>query len=293
MKMHADELHIDVPLIRSLLAGQFPQWADLPIERLSYWGTDNAMYRLGNDMVVRVPRIDWAVEGVEDAHEWLPRLAPLLPLAVPIPLGKGRPAEGYPWPWSVYRWLEGANPEIGRLADPERLAVDLAEFVNTLHRIELADGPPSGRGGLLAARDDQTRSALAELREMVDTETLTEVWATALEAPVWSHPPVWVHGDLMPGNLILQRDRLVGVIDFGGVGMGDPACDLIPAWNLLPAGARNVFRDALDVDDATWERGRGWALSMSVIALPYYKETNIPLADTARHVIREVLAEQS
>ena len=289
--MHADELDIDVSLVRRLLAGQFPQWVDLPLERVPSAGTDNALYRLGDDMVVRLPRIESAVGGGDNAHEWLPRLAPFLPVAIPFPLAKGMPAEEFPWPWSVYRWLEGVNPTVGSVADPESLARDLAQFVKALHRIDLAGGPPATRGVPLAMRDDPTRTALAALRGMVDTDAITAAWEAALRTPAWSRPPVWAHGDLAPGNLLLRDGRLAAVIDFGGVGVGDPACDLIVAWNLLPAYARGAFRAGLGVDDATWDRGRGWALSVALIQLPYYKDTNPALAANARHVIREVLAD--
>jgi aminoglycoside phosphotransferase (APT) family kinase protein len=290
-KMHENELETDASLVGRLLSAQFPHWAELPIERVPSSGTDNALYRLGDDMVVRLPRIDWAVEGVENAYEWLPRLAPLLPVAVPVPLAKGNPGRGYPWPWSVHPWLEGENPTVGAIADPDALAKDLAEFVGAMQRIDLTGAPPAGRGVPLAERDEPTRAALAQLQGMVDTEAVTEAWEAALRTPEWSGAPVWVHGDLAPGNLLLRDCRLAAVIDFGGVGVGDPACDLMPAWNLLPPEARGVFRAALGVDDATWDRGRGWALTVALLQLPYYKDTNPPLAASSRHVIREVLAE--
>jgi aminoglycoside phosphotransferase (APT) family kinase protein len=249
------------------------------------------LYRLGNDMAVRLPRIDWAVEGVDKEHEWLPRLAPLLPVAIPVPLAKGMPAEGYPWPWSVYRWLGGENPTIDRIADPDSLAKDLARFVEALHRIDPTGGPPATRGVPLAMRDHPTRTAIADLQGTIDTHATTIAWDAALQTPAWSGPSVWVHGDLAPGNLLLQDGRLTAVIDFAGLGVGDPACDLMVAWNLLPANARNVFRADLGVDDTTWGRGRGWALSVALIQLPYYRDTNPALAASARHVIREVLAD--
>lgn len=290
--MHADEVHTDVPLVRRLLATQFPDWAALPLARVPSSGTDNALYRLGDDMVVRLPRIDWAVAGVDREQEWLPRLAPLLPVAVPAPLAKGRPAEGYPWPWSVYRWLDGENPAVDRVADPDSLARDIARFVRASQPLDPAGAPPAGRGVPLAARDGPTRTAIAALHGMIDTEATTAAWDAELQTPAWPGPSVWVHGDLSPGNLLLRGGRLAAVIDFAGVGVGDPACDLIVAWNLLPAETRPVFRAELRVDDATWARGRGWALSVALIQLPYYKDTNPALAANARHVIGEVLADR-
>src|SRR6188472_9271 len=210
-KMHANELHTDAALVGRLLSAQFPHWAELPIERVPSSGTDNALYRLGDEMVVRLPRIDWAVDGVENAYEWLPRLAPLLPVAVPVPLAQGEPAEGYPWPWSVYPWLQGENPTVDRIADPQALANDLALFIEAMHRIDLAGGEPAGRGVPLVERDAQTRAAIAELRGLVDTDAVTDAWEAALRTPAWSGPPLWVHGDLAPGNLLLRGGRLAAV----------------------------------------------------------------------------------
>jgi aminoglycoside phosphotransferase (APT) family kinase protein len=292
-KMHADETPTDVPLVRRLLAAQFPEWAAFPLEPVLSAGTDNALYRLGNDMVVRLPRIHWAVGGVDKDFRWLPLVAPLLPLAIPAPLAKGKPADGYPWNWGVYRWLQGENPTVDRIRDPDSLARDVAQFVDALHRIDVAGGPPASRGVPLAMRDDPTRTAIAALEGTIDADAVTAAWDAALRTPAWSGPPVWVHGDLLPGNLLLQGGRLTGVIDFGEMGVGDPACDLIVAWGLLTPEARNVFRAELDVDDATWARGRGWALSIALIALPYYRDTNPALAATARHLIREVLADHA
>jgi aminoglycoside phosphotransferase (APT) family kinase protein len=292
MRMHADELHTDAALVRRLLAAQFPHWAELPIERVRSSGTDNALYRLGDDMLVRLPRIDWAVGGVEKDVRWLPKLAPLLPVSIPVPLAMGEPDGDYPWTWGVYPWLHGENPPLGGVAVIESLTREIANFVNALHGLDLSGGPPARRGRPLAeVQDSEARAALAELREMglIDVDAATEAWEEALEAPQWAGPPVWVHGDLLNGNLLLREGRLTGVIDWGGAGVGDPACDLIVAWGLIPRELREVFRAAVGVDDATWARGRGWALSVGLIALPYYKETNPTLAAIARRLIDEVL----
>ncbi len=290
-RMHADEADIDVSLVRHLVGGQFPQWAGLPVESVDSSGTENAMYRLGEDMAVRLPRRKGAVGDVEAEQQWLPRLAPHLPVAVPAPLGRDGPAEGYPWNWSVYRWLEGENPVAGRIAEPGPLAEDLGKFITALRGIDPVDGPLSGRGVPLATRDAATRAAIEELHGIIDTEAATAAWEEALRIPEWSGPVAWVHGDLSPGNVLVDRGRLSAVIDFGCVGVGDPTVDLIVAWNLLPAEARGVFREALRADDTTWARGRGWALSISLIQLPYYWDTNPVLAANSRHVIREVFAD--
>ncbi|MEU8994612.1 aminoglycoside phosphotransferase family protein [Streptomyces caniferus] len=286
---------IDDDLVRRLIAGQFPQWAGRAVERVASGGTVNAMYRLGDAMVVRLPLVRGGAQDVAMEREWLPRLAPWLPVAVPEVLGGGEPAEGYPWPWSVYRWLAGENPEAGALSEPLLLAEDLAGFVATMRSITLPGAPAAHRGGPLATLDASTRAAIEELRgipqEGIDCDAAAAVWEDALRAPAWDGPPVWLHADLMPGNLLVDGGRLTSVIDFGCMGVGDPACDLFPAWNLLPAQARQVFREALDVDDASWARGRGRTLSQALIALPYYRRTNPAMAHNARHVIRAVLGE--
>ncbi|MFF0414365.1 aminoglycoside phosphotransferase family protein [Kitasatospora sp. NPDC004745] len=291
--MHADEWDIDEALVRALLAERFPQWAGLPVERVDSAGTNNAMYRLGADMVVRLPRIPAAAEDIAKEHAWLPRLAPALPVPVPAPLGVGGPVAGYPWPWSVFRWLDGANPVAGRAEEPALLAGDLAGFVGALHRVDPAGGPAAYRSEPLAERDGQTRAAIAGLHGIVDTRAATDAWEAALEAPGPSGPPVWIHADLQPGNLLVSGGRLSAVIDFGCAGLGDGAVDLIPAWYVLPAAVRGDFRAAVGADDAAWARGRGWALSIAVAELDYYRETNPVMADIARYVIAQVLAEHA
>jgi aminoglycoside phosphotransferase (APT) family kinase protein len=295
-QMHPGMYPIGDDLVRRLIAGQFPQWAGLAVERFASGGTVNAMYRLGDDMVVRLPLVQGGADDVLLEQEWLPRLAPYLPTPVPEVLGDGEPAEGYPWPWSVYRWLTGENPEAEALSEPVLLAEDLAEFVAAMRSITLPGAPQAHRGGRLASLDAETRAAIEELRgipqEGVDCDAATAAWEEAVQAPGWEGPPVWLHADLMPGNLLVHDGRLSAVIDFGCLGVGDPACDLFPAWNLLPSIAREVFREGLSVDDATWTRGRGRTLSEALISLPYYRKTNLAMARNARHVIRTVLGEE-
>jgi aminoglycoside phosphotransferase (APT) family kinase protein len=298
-KMHQDEVEIDVSLVGRLLAGQFPEWAGLALQPLRPFGTDNALYRLGDDMVVRLPRRERTSRTLENERRWLPRLAPLLPLAVPVPLAEGMPAEGYPFAWSVYRWLKGESATPERITDLGQLAADLAQFVAALQRIDPTGGPSPGehnffRGVPLAKRDAATRAAIASLDGEIDVDAVTAAWEEALRAPEWQRPPVWIHGDLDARNLLVENGRLSAVIDFGGLGVGDPACDVMVAWKVLSADTRDSFRAALSVDGATWARSRGWALSQAVIALAYYtEETNSVLVAEAQRWMAEVLADQA
>lgn len=296
-KMHADEVEIDVSLVGRLLAAQFPRWAGLPIRPVLSRGTDNALYRVGDDMVARLPRRERTVGTLEKERRWLPRLAPLLPLAVPLPLANGMPAEGYPFTWSVYRWLRGEDATMQRVTDPKRLATDLAQFVAALQQIDSAGGPSPGehnffRGEPLAARDASTRAAIASLRGTIDVGNATAAWEAALRSPEWDRRPVWIHGDLDSRNLLLEQGRLSAVIDWGGLGVGDPACEVMVAWKVLSADTRDIFRAALSVDESTWARARGWALSQALGALSYYTlETNPVLVLEARRWLTEVFAD--
>ena len=296
VKMHEDEMETNTSLVKRLLTIQFPEWVDLPIEPVPSAGTDNALYRLGEDMVVRLPRIPGTTEQVDKEQQWLPILAALLPLTIPVPIAKGIPGEGYPWHWSIYPWLDGKNATNTRFTNPHQAVTKLAQFIVALQQIDTTGGPPPGahnfyRGVPLAERDTQTRAAIANLHGLLDVATVTEAWEEALQTPAWHGSPVWIHGDLQPGNLLVQQGQLSAIIDFGGLGVGDPACDLMIAWNCLSAETREVFRAALEVDEATWARGRGWALSMGLIALPYYQNSNPVLANIARYAINEVLAD--
>ena len=295
--MHADEVDTDAALVGRLLAAQFPEWADLRVKPVRPLGTDNTLYRLGDDMVVRLPRRERNSGTLEQERRWLPRLAPLLPLAVPVPLAEGMPDEGYPFAWSVYRWLTGENATMERVTDLSRLATDLAQFVAALQRVDPTDGPPPGehnafRGVPLATRDAATRNAIASLHSAIDVCAVTAAWEVALRAPDWRRAPVWIHGDLDSRKLLVEQGRLSAVIDFGCLGVGGPACDVMVAWKVLSADTRDSFRTALSVDEATWARGRGWALSQALMALSYYTlETNAVLVREAQRWLAEVLTD--
>jgi aminoglycoside phosphotransferase (APT) family kinase protein len=289
-KMHADEVDTDVSLVRRLLAAQFPQWADLPIEQVDSAGTVNAIYRLGDNLAVRLPRVErWAADS-EREFCWLPKLAPLLPLAVPEPVAMGSPGQGYPLYWAVYRWLEGKDVMVEPISDLDQAASGLARFVAAMQRIDPAAAPRSTRGDL-ATRDTATRTAIAQLDDIAEPDTAIAAWEASLHAPAWEAAPIWTHGDLLPTNMLVQQGRLTAIIDFGSAGLGDPAFDLLCAWSVLTAATRPIFRSTLSVDDATWLRGRGFALSVAALQYPYYKHTNPVLASNARYVIGQVLAD--
>lgn len=296
---------IDTTLVRRLLATQFPQWAHLPLTPVPRSGMDNATFRLGSDLSVRLPRHAHWVGQVQREHRWLPRLAPHLPLPVSEPLAMGEPGEGCPYPWSVYRWLEGETATTESLADPVRTALDLAGFVNALRAIDTTDGPgpeqsnafrgvPMGDERDSLAADARVRPKIEALKRtgLVDTDAVTEVWEAALAAPAWHKPPVWIHGDLATGNLLAREGRISAVIDFGTLAVADPAVDLLPAWKFLPVRARDAFRVAVDLDDATWARGRGWAIagSLPVPDDPFFQEDPARVTAALQH-LEAVLAD--
>jgi aminoglycoside phosphotransferase (APT) family kinase protein len=261
---------IDADLVRRLLVAQHPQWADLPIAPVEVDGWDNRTYRLGDDLTVRLPTAEGYVPAVAKEDTWLPRLAPHLPLPVPEPVATGEPGEGYPFPWSVRRWLPGAPAQARLVDDLGRFATDLAAFLRALWAADASDGPAAGahsfhRGADPAYYDGETRRCL-ELATGIDTAGAAEVLDRALGAP-YAGKPCWFHGDVAVGNLLVDDGRLSGVIDFGTSGVGDPACDLVIAWTFLDAGAREVFREAVDRDGDTWARARGWALWKSLLGL--------------------------
>ena len=292
-----DEARIDAALVRRLIAAQFPRWANLPVEPVEVGGWDNRTFHLGAYMTVRLPSGAVYAPQVEKEHRWLPKLAPLLPLPIPIPLAKGYPADGYPWRWSVYRWLDGETATVERIVDLREFATGLARFLTALYRIDPAGGPTPGphnffRGGPLTVYDAETRRAIAALEGEIDGDAAGAVWEAALAAS-WTGPPVWFHGDVAAGNLLVRNGRLAAVIDFGTSGVGDPACDLAIAWTLFRGEGRDAFRGALGLDDATWARGRGWALWKGLITLAEHRHTSPLEVGKARGVIAELLADHS
>ena len=290
-----DKIHIDVALVHRLIATQFPQWADLPIKPVALSGWDNRTFHLGEHMTVRLPsNAEYSLQ-VENEQCWLPKLAPFLPLQIPIPLALGKSAKEYPWQWSVYKWIEGKTASIEHITDLSQFATALAKFLAALQRCDATGGPVAGpqnfyRGGLLTTYDAETRQAIKTLDDKIDVDAVTAVWNEAL-ASTWDKSPVWVHGDIAVGNLLVEDGRLNAVIDFGQLCIGDPACDLAIAWTFLKSESREAFRSALSLDSGTWARGRGWALWKALIVYAALPGTNPTEVEKSKLVIDETLAD--
>lgn len=284
--------------VRRLVAAQFPAYAHLPVTPVARSGWDNRTFHLGDALSVRLPSAARYAAQVEKEHRWLPRLAAALPVPVAEPMATGRPGEGYPYPWSIYRWLPGAPAEAAPPADAVGFAEGVADVVRALHAAETEGAPAAGehnffRGGPLAVYDAETRAALAVLGDAVDTRAAHELWARGL-ASRWERAPVWVHGDLSAGNLLVdEAGRLAAVIDFGCMGVGDPACDLVLAWTFLDGPAREAFRARLALDAQTWARARGWALWKAAITLAKAPGTDPQRQAASRAVLDAVLAEHA
>ena len=289
-----EEVETDADLAGRLVSSQFPQWSDLPLVRVVAASTDNDMYRLGRHLAARLPRRAGAVAPISKEHEWLPRLAPVLPVEIPVPQALGAPDLGYPFPWGIVRWIEGDTPpQSNAVAGPE-LARQLAIFLSTLHQIETADAPTPGahnywRGVPLRIRDAHLRQRFGWLSDLADLAAMIEVWEAGLAADR-SREPVWIHGDLKAANLLVRDGALAGVLDWSCAAVGDRANDVAVAWTMFEGEARAAFRDALAIDTATWIRGRAWALLEGVLALSYYRGRNDDLAAEGRRVIDAVLA---
>jgi len=284
---------IDELLVYQLITAQFPEWANLDIQRVEPGGWDNRTFRLGHDLLVRMPSAPVYALKVEKEQEWLPKLTPHLPLPIPQPLAMGQPGCGYPWCWSIYRWIEGETAAVGAISDLSIFASDLAEFLKALQRIDTKGGLAAGahnfyRGGSLKVYDAETRQAIDLLQDQIDAVAATAIWEAAL-ASVWDKKPVWVHGDVSVGNLLVQNGQLSGVIDFGGLGVGDPACDLVMAWTFFTGEARIAFQKACGLDSATWARARGWALWKALIVISGLSKSNVHETEQSWLVIAEVL----
>jgi aminoglycoside phosphotransferase (APT) family kinase protein len=282
--MHKDEIDVDEELVLGLLASQMPTLAQLPLVIVEPWGTDNAIWRLGTDLVVRLPRIDWASGQVELEAQWLPRLAPHLPVALPEPVAIGEPTNDYPYRWAVHRWIPGEGAALDRMEDPVAFALALAKVVGMLQSVSVTNAPlATNRARPLAEYDEATRAMIDHASYLIDAPAALAVWEEALAAPPHQGPPVWVQGDL-EGNCLVRDGRLCGIVDWGSACAGDPAVDVQVVWSpLFTKHSRRAFLDALAVDDQTLARSRGAAIHQACGALPYYLHTYPDIVERSWH----------
>ncbi len=290
-----DQVNIDVSLVRKLIATQFPDWAGLEIKPVEHGGWDNRSFHLGDHMLLRLPSAQCYVAQVTKEQYWLPKLAPDLPLPIPVPLAIGNPGEGYPWHWSVNQWINGNAATIESIDNMTEFAISLAAFLTALHKIDTTGGPIAGehnfhRGSRLATYDDETQQAIAILGNEIDVQAVKALWKEALST-TWQFQPVWVHGDVAAGNLLVEKGKLTAVIDFGQLGIGDPACDLVIAWTMFKGESRLAFKAALLLDNATWARARGWALWKALIVCAGLNGTNPQNIEISWKVLNEVVAD--
>jgi len=260
---------ITTALVQKLITTQFPHYANLSITPVHIQGHDNRSYRLGPHLLIRLPSSAAYRAQVLKEQTWLPVLAPKLPVPIPTPIAMGSPTADYPFSWSIYQWIDGSTATTLGITHMPQFATDLAHFLSALQNISAEGGPIAGihnfyRGGPLLTYDGETRAAIALLPSTADQKTATLIWERAL-ASEWDQPPVWVHGDVTMGNLLTTNGRLSAVIDFGCMAIGDPACDLVIAWNAFDATSHEFFKQVLKYDDATWHRAHGWALWKALI----------------------------
>jgi len=297
MKFNITPPKITVSLVKNLIEEQFPQYTHLPILEVEKQGHDNRTFRLGKEMLVRLPSSEGYVRQVEKEHKWLKVLAPHLPLPVPEPIAMGKPSLYYPWIWSIYRWLDGKSANSIEVDDEllNSIALELAHFLKALHQFDPAGAPTPGlhnwwRAAHTSVYDSETRALIIKLKHLIDESKATSIWERAI-ASKWNKDPVWVHGDVASGNILVKDNKLGSIIDFGCMGIGDPACDLTIAWTFCKNKSREKFRSSMDLDSDTWDRARGWALWKALYELSKVKDESSPEALTQRQIINDVLDE--
>jgi aminoglycoside phosphotransferase (APT) family kinase protein len=288
-KLHQNEPDISPDLVQHLIKTQFPDLANQPLRLLAAGGTENVLYRLGTDFLLRFPRMDWAVAPLEKDSTWLGYVAPHLPLEIPTQIALGKPSAAYSFPWGVYKWLEGQDLFSTPTQDLYRLAHDLAGFIKAMQQIPIPQNPPPSRAKPLFYNDEAVRENLALLPQEFKPHILENIWRDAVALPIWDGTPVWSHGDLHGANLLARDGKISAVIDFGTLGVGDPRFDYALAWWVLDAPSRAEFRRLLGVDDVTWSRARGQAVCGAALAYPYYKDTNPVLTGIAAHSMQQIL----
>jgi len=288
--MHEGEIDINIALVKRLLVEQFPHMSENSITVVRSMGTVNAIYRLGDKFCVRLPRLETWADGIDNEWTWLPQLAPHISLKIPKPVALGKPTNWYPCPWAIYHWIEGSPYQDNLVSDERQIIHDLVNFILELRSIDRLGAPHGGRQPLVEL-EKATRSAIESSCDVIDTEKASMAWARSLDSPPWDGNPVWIHGDLLKSNLLIQNGRLCAVIDFGGVGIGDPAADVVPAWSVFNKVGRDIYQQALGVDDDTWNRARGYALHQALMIIPYYPKTNPEFVTMAKRTVEEILTE--
>lgn len=290
-----EKTEISVSLVTKLIAQQFPVWAHLPIKPVEVNGWDNQTFHLGKEMLIRIPSAQKYAAQVQLEQTWLPVLASHLSVTIPKPLALGKPCKEYPFDWSIYQWIEGESANTLILDENllQTLAIDLAQFLNELHKIDISGAPIPGihnfwRGSHPSIYDQETKLAITKLQNIINVEAVTTVWQTAISSQ-WNNAPVWIHGDLSAGNILIKNKQLTAVIDFGSMGIGDPACDLVIAWTLFNHKNRNIFKSLMPLDVETWNRARGWALWKALITLTAFSDTHSPEALNQLHIINQIL----
>jgi aminoglycoside phosphotransferase (APT) family kinase protein len=297
MEQKSNNLDITDSLVSQLITEQFPKWAEFKITPVKFGGHDNRTFRLGDNLLIRLPSAQSYVAQVAKEQEWLPKLAPHLTMKIPSPVAMGRPNNIYPWPWSIYQWIEGDSANTVELNDVhlKQLATDLADFLKAIQKIDSQAGPAGGehnyyRGVSLSIYDESTKESLSQLGDVIDTQQAMRVWEEALNSQ-WERPPVWVHGDIASGNLLINNNKLTAVIDFGCLGVGDPACDLVIAWTLFDRDSRELFKKRIALDAATWKRARGWALWKAAFELAALEDKSSQQAHQQLTIVKTVLQE--
>ncbi|PLS01953.1 aminoglycoside phosphotransferase family protein [Neobacillus cucumis] len=287
--------NINVDLVRNLIKEQFPEWSNLEIKPVKNGGHDNRTFHLGENMIARLPSAEWYVPQVEKEHKWLSVLSKQLSLPISIPLAKGKPNKDYPSPWSIYKWVEGETVTLENIVDLNQFAKDLGGFLVELQSIDASEGPVAGihnfyRGGDLAVYNEQSKNAIENNKEIFNELLLKEIWELSLDSK-WDSDPVWLHGDVAPGNILVKNGKLCAVIDFGVLGVGDPSCDAAMAWTFFDDTSRKVFKTTLKMDEETWNRARGWALWKALITYDGNKNTNKKIAEETYRIIKIIMEE--
>ncbi len=294
--MSPEKFNVTTEIVERLISEQFPHWSNEVVKPVDKGGWDNGTFHLGDDKLIRLPSAEYYVAQVAKEQTWLPKLAPQLPLPIPTPLAQGSANSEYPWPWSIYNWIDGAPANEQNITDMDQFADDLAGFMKVLQQASTDDAPPAGqhnffRGGDFSIYEKQSRHSIEALEDRIDGEAMTQIIDDAV-ASSFDDTPVWVHGDIAPGNLLVKDGQLSAVLDFGCCAIGDPACDLVITWTFFTGSARDAFRNAFDSDQATWQRARGWACWKAMLVLQNPDATNAPEAVNSMRVVEDVIAER-